>query len=101
MLGDRVQLQRITLNLIVDGIEGMSGVTDRSRDLRIRAGQYGGPRGRRRANFPPAGVSNLGGCNFHGCNDSSVVAHIFPVVGSAIFTLPMHNLPKQELALAA
>jgi hypothetical protein len=47
------KLQRITLNLIVAGIEAMSGVTDRSRDLLIRSGQYEpGPSGRRRANFP-------------------------------------------------
>src|SRR5262245_54776190 len=66
ILGDPVQLQRITLNLIVDGIEAMSGVTDRLRDLLIRSGQYEpGPSGRRRANsapWDPAGVSNLDGC---------------------------------------
>jgi PAS domain S-box-containing protein len=34
--GDRVQLQQVILNLVVNGIEAMSGVTDRSRDLMIR-----------------------------------------------------------------
>jgi C4-dicarboxylate-specific signal transduction histidine kinase len=34
-MGDRVQLQQVLLNLIRNGIEAMSEVTDRSRALRI------------------------------------------------------------------
>jgi C4-dicarboxylate-specific signal transduction histidine kinase len=37
VLGDRTQLQQVLLNLIVNGIQAMSEVTDRSRDLTIRA----------------------------------------------------------------
>ena len=33
--GDRVQLQQVLLNLIVNGIEAMSGVHDRARELTI------------------------------------------------------------------
>jgi PAS domain S-box-containing protein len=33
--GDRVQLQQVLLNLIINGIEAMSGITDRSRELKI------------------------------------------------------------------
>jgi signal transduction histidine kinase len=35
VLGDRVQLQQVVLNLVMNGIEAMSGITDRSRDLLI------------------------------------------------------------------
>ncbi len=38
VLGDRVQLQQVLLNLIRNGIEAMSAVTDRSRALRISSG---------------------------------------------------------------
>ena len=34
-LGDRVQLQQVVLNLVMNGIEAMSVVTDRPRELRI------------------------------------------------------------------
>src|SRR5215472_16618363 len=40
VLGDRVQLQQVILNLMMNGIEAMSGVTDRSRDLLIRSRQH-------------------------------------------------------------
>ncbi|HEY2920311.1 MAG TPA: PAS domain S-box protein, partial [Candidatus Binatia bacterium] len=39
-LGDRIQLQQVILNLVMNGIEAMSAVTDRSRDLLIRSCQY-------------------------------------------------------------
>ena len=35
VLGDRVQLQQVVLNLILNGIEAMSAVADRSRELTI------------------------------------------------------------------
>ena len=37
VLGDRIQLQQVILNLVMNGIEAMSGVTDRSRELLIRS----------------------------------------------------------------
>jgi PAS domain S-box-containing protein len=37
VLGDRIQLQQVILNLVMNGIEAMSAVTDRSRDLLIRS----------------------------------------------------------------
>jgi signal transduction histidine kinase len=40
VLGDRVQLQQVILNLVMNGIEAMSAVTDRSRDLLLRSYQY-------------------------------------------------------------
>src|SRR5262249_60695812 len=40
VLGDRVQLQQVILNLMMNGIEAMSAVTDRSRDLLIRSCQH-------------------------------------------------------------
>lgn len=36
VMGDRVQLQQVLLNLIVNGIEAMTGVHDRPRELTIR-----------------------------------------------------------------
>jgi PAS domain S-box-containing protein len=38
VLGDRVQLQQVLLNLIMNGIEAMSGVTDRPRLLWVQSG---------------------------------------------------------------
>ena len=40
VLGDRVQLQQVILNLVMNGIEAMSAITDRSRDLLIRSRQH-------------------------------------------------------------
>jgi hypothetical protein len=74
----------------VDGIEAMSGVTDRLRDLLIRSGQYEpGPSGRRRANSATwyhAGVSNLDGLHLHGRNDSSVIAQIIPIIAARFYS---------------
>ena len=38
ILGDRVQLQQVIINLVMNGIEAMQSVTDRSRELVIRSG---------------------------------------------------------------
>ena len=35
VMGDRVQLQQVLLNLIVNGVEAMSGVTERTRELTV------------------------------------------------------------------
>ena len=37
VLGDKIQLQQVILNLMLNGIEAMSGVNDRSRKLLIRS----------------------------------------------------------------
>ena len=37
VLGDRVQLQQVVINLIVNGMEAMAPVTDRSRELVVRS----------------------------------------------------------------
>jgi signal transduction histidine kinase len=39
ILGDRVQLQQVIINLMMNGIEAMQSVADRSRELVIRSGQ--------------------------------------------------------------
>ena len=39
ILGDRVQLQQVIINLVMNGIESMQSVTDRPRELVIRSGQ--------------------------------------------------------------
>ena len=39
VLGDRVQLQQVIINLVMNGIEAMQTVTDRRRELAIRSGQ--------------------------------------------------------------
>jgi PAS domain S-box-containing protein len=38
ILGDRVQLQQVIINLVMNGIEAMQPVTDRPRELAIRSG---------------------------------------------------------------
>jgi signal transduction histidine kinase len=40
ILGDRVQLQQVTINLLMNGIEAMQSVTDRPHELVIRSGQH-------------------------------------------------------------
>jgi signal transduction histidine kinase len=37
VLGDRVQLQQVIINLVMNGMEAMADVTDRPRDLLIRS----------------------------------------------------------------
>jgi signal transduction histidine kinase len=39
ILGDRVQLQQVIINLMINGIEAMEPVTDRPRELVVRSGQ--------------------------------------------------------------
>ena len=39
ILGDRVQLQQVIINLVMNGIEAMQSVTDRPRELVIRSCQ--------------------------------------------------------------
>jgi signal transduction histidine kinase len=39
ILGDRVQLQQVIINLVMNGIEAMQSVTDRPRILVVRSGQ--------------------------------------------------------------
>jgi PAS domain S-box-containing protein len=39
ILGDRVQLQQVIINLVMNGIEAMHAVTDRPRELVIRSGR--------------------------------------------------------------
>ena len=39
VLGDRIQLQQVIINLVMNGIEAMQTVTDRRRELAIRSGQ--------------------------------------------------------------
>src|ERR1700694_2959965 len=39
ILGDRVQLQQVIINLVMNGIEAMKPVTDRPRELVVRSGQ--------------------------------------------------------------
>jgi PAS domain S-box-containing protein len=39
VLGDRVQLQQVIINLVMNGIEAMEPVIDRPRELTIRSGQ--------------------------------------------------------------
>jgi signal transduction histidine kinase len=39
ILGDRVQLQQVIINLVMNGIEAMQPVTDRSHELVVRSGQ--------------------------------------------------------------
>jgi len=39
ILGDRVQLQQVIINLVMNGIEAMQSVTDPPRELSVRSGQ--------------------------------------------------------------
>ena len=39
ILGDRVQLQQVVINLVMNGIEAMQSVTDRPRELVVRSRQ--------------------------------------------------------------
>ena len=39
ILGDRVQLQQVIINLVMNGIEAMQSVTDRLRELVSRSSQ--------------------------------------------------------------
>jgi signal transduction histidine kinase len=39
ILGDRVQLQQVIINLVMNGMEAMQSVTDRPRELVIRSRQ--------------------------------------------------------------
>jgi PAS domain S-box-containing protein len=39
ILGDRVQLQQVIINLLMNGIEAMDSITDRPRELLIRSGK--------------------------------------------------------------
>jgi len=39
ILGDRVQLQQVIINLVMNGIEAMQALVDRTRELVIRSGQ--------------------------------------------------------------
>jgi signal transduction histidine kinase len=39
ILGDRVQLQQVIINLVMNGIEAMLPITDRPRELVVRSGQ--------------------------------------------------------------
>jgi PAS domain S-box-containing protein len=39
VFGDRIQLQQVVLNLIINGIEAMQSITDRQRELTIRSRQ--------------------------------------------------------------
>ena len=40
VLADRIQLQQVMLNLIMNSIESMSSITDRPRDLLIRSTEH-------------------------------------------------------------
>jgi C4-dicarboxylate-specific signal transduction histidine kinase len=40
IFGDRVQLQQVILNLVINGIEAMTSVSQQERELRIRSSQY-------------------------------------------------------------
>jgi signal transduction histidine kinase len=41
VLGDRIPLQQVLLNLVMNGLEAMSAVADRPRELLIRSGTLG------------------------------------------------------------
>jgi signal transduction histidine kinase len=39
VLGDRVQLQQVLINLLINGVEAMAPITDRPREILIRSRQ--------------------------------------------------------------
>jgi signal transduction histidine kinase len=41
VLGDRIQLQQVLINLVINGIQAMASVTDRARELVIRTQLHG------------------------------------------------------------
>jgi len=40
LLGDRVQLQQVVINLLINGVEAMASITDRPREIVIRSQQH-------------------------------------------------------------
>ena len=42
VLGDRVQLQQVVINLLMNGVEAMEPITDRPREIVIRSQQHEG-----------------------------------------------------------
>jgi len=40
ILGDRVQLQQVIINLVINAVEAMESITDRPRQLTIRSGRH-------------------------------------------------------------
>jgi signal transduction histidine kinase len=40
VLGDRVQLQQVVINLLINGVEAMAPITDRPREILIRSHQH-------------------------------------------------------------
>jgi signal transduction histidine kinase len=40
VLGDRVQLQQVVINLLINGVEAMAPITDRPREILIRSQQH-------------------------------------------------------------
>jgi signal transduction histidine kinase len=40
VLGDRVQLQQVVINLLMNGVEAMAPITDRQREILIRSEQH-------------------------------------------------------------
>jgi hypothetical protein len=57
VLGDRVQSQRVILNLVMDGIEAMGGATDRSRELLINPFNMNPPKYSWQCKTPGSGSS--------------------------------------------
>jgi C4-dicarboxylate-specific signal transduction histidine kinase len=42
VLGDRIQLQQVVINLLMNGVEAMASITDRPRELVIRSQPHEG-----------------------------------------------------------